>query len=302
MIKTCPTCQRTYSDETISFCLADGALLSAPYDTAQKHAADQDQAADRDIEKTGAPTEFLPRQFVPTQAAVEARGIPTITAALPTPSRQTMPDVAQPSSKRPLVLAILAFIFVCGVLMIAWFAITRRGHKSDQAATTTSSPGIVIESSASPTPGVQRPSPTPAVTVSPSRNRDASPSPRNSPDSPKPATLDADPVLFPPDRRTTDYNKVFSSKETDQPARIISRPQPNYTDAARMNQISGVVALRAVFSSAGEVTNITVVRGLPYGLSEQAIAAARQIKFEPARKDGRPVSMYMQIQYNFNLY
>jgi len=296
MIKTCPTCNRTYSDETISFCLADGALLSAPYDAAQK------QAADRDIEKTGAPTEFLPPQFVPTQAAVEAKGIPTITAAVPTPPRQTMPDVAQPSSKRPMVLAILAFIFVCGVLMLAWLAITRRGDRSDQAATTTSSPGIVIESSASPTPGVQRPSPTAAVTVSPTRNREASPSPKNSPDSPKLATLDADPVLFPPDRRTTDDKRVYSSKETDQPARIISRPQPNYTDAARMNQISGVVVLRAVFSSAGEVTNITVVRGLPHGLSEQAIAAARQIRFEPAKKDGRPVSMYMQIQYNFNLY
>jgi TonB family protein len=296
MIKTCPACNRTYSDETISFCLADGALLSAPYDTAQK------QAADRDIEKTGAPTEFLPPQFVPTQAVVEAKGLPTITAALPTPPRQTMREVAQPSSKRPLVLAILAFILVSGALVLSWFAITRRSQKSDQAATTSPNPGIVIESSASPTPGVQRPSPTPAVSVSPARNRDASPSPKNLPDSPKPATLDADPVLFPPDRKTTDYNKVFSSNEADQPARILSKPQPSYTDAARQNQISGVVVLRVVFSSAGAVTNITVVRGLPDGLSEQAIAAARQIKFEPAKKDGRPVSMYMQIQYNFNLY
>ena len=31
-MKECPTCKRTYSDETLSFCLADGALLSAPYD------------------------------------------------------------------------------------------------------------------------------------------------------------------------------------------------------------------------------------------------------------------------------
>ena len=297
MIKTCPICNRTYSDETISFCLADGALLSAPYD------AVREQAADRDIEKTGAPTEFLPPQFAPTQPAVEAKGIPTITAALPTPPRQTMPDVAQPSSKRTLVLAILAFIFVSGALLLSWFAITRRGQKSDQVVTTSPSPSIVVESSASPAgTGVQRPSPTPAVTVSPARNRDASPSPKNSPNSPKPATLDADPVLFPPNRSTTDYNKVFSSKETDQPVRILSKPQPSYTEAARQNQISGVVVVRAVFSSSGQVTNIVAVSKLPDGLTEKAIAAARQIKFEPARKDGRPVSMYMQIQYNFSLY
>ena len=31
-MKRCPTCNRTYSDETLSFCLADGALLSASED------------------------------------------------------------------------------------------------------------------------------------------------------------------------------------------------------------------------------------------------------------------------------
>jgi hypothetical protein len=31
-IKRCPECNRTYGDETISFCLADGSLLSAPFD------------------------------------------------------------------------------------------------------------------------------------------------------------------------------------------------------------------------------------------------------------------------------
>ena len=31
-MKKCPQCHRTYSDDTFSFCLADGTLLSAPYD------------------------------------------------------------------------------------------------------------------------------------------------------------------------------------------------------------------------------------------------------------------------------
>ena len=30
-MKKCPTCNRTYSDDTLSFCLEDGALLSAAY-------------------------------------------------------------------------------------------------------------------------------------------------------------------------------------------------------------------------------------------------------------------------------
>lgn len=31
-MKSCPTCNRTYSDDGFTFCLNDGALLSAPYD------------------------------------------------------------------------------------------------------------------------------------------------------------------------------------------------------------------------------------------------------------------------------
>jgi TonB family protein len=100
----------------------------------------------------------------------------------------------------------------------------------------------------------------------------------------------------------TDYNKTFSPREVTQKARILSRPEPQYTEDARKNQVSGTVVLRAVFSSSGAVTNIRAVSGLPYGLTERAIAAARQIRFSPAMKDGRAVSQFIQIEYNFNLY
>ena len=60
--------------------------------------------------------------------------------------------------------------------------------------------------------------------------------------------------------------------------------------------------LRVVFSASGEVTSIRAVKSLPGGLTEKAIAAARQIRFVPAMKDGQPVPCYMQLEYNFNLY
>ncbi|MBA3766155.1 MAG: energy transducer TonB [Acidobacteria bacterium] len=100
----------------------------------------------------------------------------------------------------------------------------------------------------------------------------------------------------------TDYNKTFSPRDVTQKARILSKPEPQYTEEARRNQISGTVVLKAVFSSSGQVTNIRAVSNLPYGLTERAIAAARQIRFSPAMKDGRAVSQYIQIEYNFNLY
>jgi protein TonB len=97
-------------------------------------------------------------------------------------------------------------------------------------------------------------------------------------------------------------DRPFRNREVEQRARLLSKPEPHYTEEARRNQIIGTVMLQAVFSSAGEVVQIRPVRTLPFGLTERAIAAARQIKFVPAVKGGRPVSVYMQLEYNFNLY
>ena len=85
-------------------------------------------------------------------------------------------------------------------------------------------------------------------------------------------------------------------------AHLLSKPEPQYTEDARRNQITGTVVLKVVFASSGEVVQIRAVRTLPFGLTERAIAAARQIRFEPAKRDGQPVSVSMQLEYNFNLY
>ena len=98
------------------------------------------------------------------------------------------------------------------------------------------------------------------------------------------------------------YDRIFTGRDVTTKARLISKPEPQYTEDARKNQITGTVVLKVVFSSNGSVTNIKTVSGLPYGLTERAIAAARQIKFVPATKDGHQVSMWMQLEYNFNLY
>ena len=97
-------------------------------------------------------------------------------------------------------------------------------------------------------------------------------------------------------------DRLFSGNEVEQRARLLLKPEPQYTEEARRNQIEGTVVLRVVFASSGEVVQIRAVRQLPFGLTERAIAAARQIKFAPAIKSGHPVSVYMQLEYNFNLY
>jgi len=95
---------------------------------------------------------------------------------------------------------------------------------------------------------------------------------------------------------------LYTGKDVERKARLGMKPEPRYTEAARDNQVTGTVVLKVVFTSAGNVSNIRIVSGLPDGLTENAVAAAKKIKFIPAMKDGHYVSMWMQLEYNFNLY
>lgn len=83
---------------------------------------------------------------------------------------------------------------------------------------------------------------------------------------------------------------------------ITAKPRANYTDAARQAQVQGTVTLRVTFNANGSIGSISTVSGLPNGLTEQAIAAARGMRFEPAKKGGVPYTVTKQVQYNFTLY
>jgi len=294
MIKCCPTCNRTYSDESISFCLADGALLSAPFDGQRSEPP---------------PTEILPNltPSEPTRAANPP--VPTMTS-LPGHNRYSPGEITarsdEPQSRTLtwIVFGIIAVVALVGVIFLVRYM--SRDSRNDVAAQTTATPEQGVLSSASPTPlgspSVSTSQPTPGARTTPTPGS----SPKTTPSTSESPQFDPRyPPASPPMPAATayvDYNQVFGSRGVDTKAIILSQPKPSYTDVARQNQVQGVVVLRAVFSSTGYVTNISVIRGLPDGLTERAIDAAKQIKFTPAVKDGHVVSMSIQLEYNFSLY
>jgi len=95
---------------------------------------------------------------------------------------------------------------------------------------------------------------------------------------------------------------AFSAKDVTRKAVVVVKPEPGYTEEARKQQITGTVIVRCVFASSGAVTKLVAVSGLSAGLTEQALEAAKQIRFIPAIKDGRFVSTHLQLEYTFNLY
>ena len=93
--------------------------------------------------------------------------------------------------------------------------------------------------------------------------------------------------------------KIYQPGEVDRRAKVTKRSEPQYTEQARRNHTSGFVELLIVLKSSGEIGDIKVVRDLRDGLTEECIRVAREIRFEPAMKDGNPVSQYLKVQYTF---
>jgi periplasmic protein TonB len=84
--------------------------------------------------------------------------------------------------------------------------------------------------------------------------------------------------------------------------RAVFSPDPEYSEEARKAKYQGTVVLWVVVGPDGRPHDIRVQRTLGMGLDEKAIEAVRQWKFEPAKKDGQPVAVQINVEVNFRLY
>jgi TonB family protein len=87
----------------------------------------------------------------------------------------------------------------------------------------------------------------------------------------------------------------------DADARGIYTPQPDYTEEAREARREGVCTLSLIVGLDGKTSNLVVVKKLGLGLDEKAVEAVRKWKFEPARKNGRPVLTHLTLSIQFKL-
>ncbi|HVE55290.1 MAG TPA: TonB family protein [Pyrinomonadaceae bacterium] len=98
-------------------------------------------------------------------------------------------------------------------------------------------------------------------------------------------------------------DKDSNISETDLiPLKVLAKPRANYTDAARQNSEQGTIKLAVLFASNGTVKYVLILKGLRYGLNAEAVRAARGIQFEPAKKDGKPLSVVKPVEYSFSIY
>jgi len=86
------------------------------------------------------------------------------------------------------------------------------------------------------------------------------------------------------------------------PPRALFTPEPEYTEAARHERYQGVVVLGIVIDSTGKVRAPNILRPLGMGLDDSAVSSILTWRFDPAKVDGKPVAVAMNIEVAFNLY
>ena len=84
------------------------------------------------------------------------------------------------------------------------------------------------------------------------------------------------------------------------PPRVTRQVNPQYSPGARGLRIKGSVVVETVVSSRGAPRNVRVVQGLDRDIDDAVVAAVKQWLFAPARKDGKPVAVRVQIEIQFH--
>lgn len=92
---------------------------------------------------------------------------------------------------------------------------------------------------------------------------------------------------------------IYGASEVSKKAKLVDTPLAVYTAEAREANVRDEVRLRLVMAGDGTIRNIFPIKSAGYGLTEAAVAAAQQVKFEPAVKEGRPVSQFVTLVYEF---
>ena len=102
----------------------------------------------------------------------------------------------------------------------------------------------------------------------------------------------------PPDAADPELIRVGGNFEA--PRRIVM-VEPIYPEIARRAHKEGAVILSLIIGVSGRVESVEVLRGLPLGLTEAAVQAARHWVFEPSTYNGRPSAVQYNLTVHFTL-
>lgn len=86
-----------------------------------------------------------------------------------------------------------------------------------------------------------------------------------------------------------------------EPPRLLREVKPDYPEDARRRSVEGDVVMEIVVRRDGSVGDVRVLQSLGAGLDQRAIDAVKQWRFDPARRQGSPVDVLVEVSVEFKL-
>src|SRR5580698_4914383 len=83
---------------------------------------------------------------------------------------------------------------------------------------------------------------------------------------------------------------------------VIYQIDPEFSEEARKAKFMGIVTVNLWVDEKGMPTHVRVLRGVGMGLDEKALAAVKQYKFKPAMEGGKPVTVELNVEVNFQIF
>lgn len=80
------------------------------------------------------------------------------------------------------------------------------------------------------------------------------------------------------------------------PPKLLSKHEPEFTPLARQLQYEGTTILSATVNESGSIEGIQVLRPAGFGLDDAAVQAVKTWKFDPGKRDGKPVKIVIEIE------
>jgi TonB family protein len=104
----------------------------------------------------------------------------------------------------------------------------------------------------------------------------------------------------------TDYRPkdptILRQNTVDQKAVLLTKFEPDSNEFAQASGVAGMALYHTVIGPDGKAGEIAVARPIGFGLDENAVAAIRKASFQPAMKDGKPVSVLLDLVVQFRIF
>ncbi|MGD0647295.1 MAG: energy transducer TonB [Acidobacteriaceae bacterium] len=96
-------------------------------------------------------------------------------------------------------------------------------------------------------------------------------------------------------------DKLFHVGGTTTKPVVLHQEGPQFSDAARVLKFSGMVTVYLWVMTDGSVAHLSIVKAAGLGLDEQALHTVSEYRFKPATRDGKPVTVDLYVDVNFQI-